>query len=384
MADTSLTILVAEDDIATQTLLQRFLTRSGHTVYMANNGAQAVELYQQHKPDIILTDINMPTMNGLEAIKTIRLQQLDDFWVPILILSASEQDQDIIAGLKSGADDYLPKPIKLEVLNAKIEAMQRLVTLQKTNLANQHILKALYEELEEEQLLAKKVGDKILGHGALDHPNIEYWLQPNRYFSGDLIAAAQSIDDTLYVMLADATGHGLSAALPTLTIARTFHAMAKKALPLSSIVTEMNTSAKRLLPIDRFVATNVFRIDFKLKTIEAWCGGIPKTLLINQSGNLVHDFKSQHLAIGILPSETFNDSIEKWQWEEPIELIAYSDGLTEATSPEGVFFGEKRLLNIVKATPTKQRVEHIKQAVLCHLNDDHGQDDISLISVYCG
>ena len=383
MADRTLTILVAEDDIATQTLLQRFLTRGGHTVHMADNGLQAVELYQQYKPDIILTDINMPTMNGLEAIKKIRIQQANDFWVPILILSASEQDQDIIAGLKAGADDYLPKPIKLEVLNAKIEAMYRLVTLQKTNLANQHILKALYEELDEEQLLAKKVGDKILGHGALDHPHIEYWLQPNRYFSGDLIAAAQSVDDTLYVMLADATGHGLSAALPTLTIARTFHAMAKKALPLPDIVTEMNTSAKRLLPIDRFVATNLFKIDFKLKTIEAWCGGIPDTLLVNEGGDLIHRFKSQHLAIGILPSESFNDTTEHWQWESPIELISYSDGLTEAANPEGEFFGEQRLMNIIQASPSKQRIEQLKQTVLSHLNDDHGQDDISLISVYC-
>jgi len=377
-----LTILVAEDDVATQTLLHRFLTRMGHTVFMADNGLQAVELYQQHLPDIILTDVNMPVMNGLEAIKEIR-QQTGELWVPILILSASEQDQDIIRGLQSGADDYLPKPIKLEILSAKIEAMRRLVTLQQTNLANQHILKALYEELEEEQLLAKQVGDKMLGYGALDHPNIEYWLQPNRYFSGDLIAAALSVDNGLYLMLADATGHGLSAALPTLTIARTFHAMAKKALPLPTIVTEMNTSAKRLLPIDRFVATNVFKIDFNLKTIEAWCGGIPDTLLINESGDLVHRFKSRHLAIGILPSESFNDSIEHWQWESPIQLISFSDGLTEAANPEGVFFGEQQLIDIIQSFPAKQRIAQLKQSVLSHLNDDHGQDDISLVSVYC-
>lgn len=382
MSEMPLTILVAEDVIATQNLLRQFLTRFGHNVLIADNGQKAVELFQEHQPDIILCDINMPVMNGLEAIKEIRALS-GSTWVPILILSASDQDNDLVAGLEAGADDYLPKPINLKVLNAKIGAMRRFVTLQKINLENKKTLQSLYDEFEHEQLLAKNIADKMLARGQLDYPHIEYWLQPNRYFSGDLIAASQPNKNKLFIMLADSTGHGLGAALPILTLSRTFHAMTQKHFTLSEIVSEINSSLKAILTADRFIACNIFEIDFKHKSIEAWCGGIPNSLLINDTGDIVHQFKSKHLALGILPPSVFDISTEVWKWEQAVELIAYSDGIIEAESPEGVLWGDNTLLDILSDVPPKQRVATVKEAVLSHLNAKQGQDDISLVSVHC-
>ena len=379
----ALKILIAEDVVATQQLLKKFLTQQGHTVLIADNGQQAIEVYQQHQPDIILCDINMPIMNGLEAIKEIR-QLTHDAWIPILILSASDQDRDIITGLEAGADDYLPKPINLKVLNAKVGAMQRFVALQKTNIANKQTLQHLHDEYEQEQLLAKNIASTMLDRGNLNLPNIQYWLQPNRHFSGDLIAVSQATSgNKLFVLLADSTGHGLAAALPVLTVSRTFHAMTAKNFSISELATEINTSIKAILTPDRFIASNIFAIDFETKTIEAWCGGNPDSLLVNEAGDIVHRFKSRHLAIGILPTTAFDSSTEIWQWDSPTELITYSDGITDATNVDGEFFGEQRLLNVLEKTPAKQRINQLKQAVLTHLNTEQGDDDISLLSVYC-
>ena len=383
MNNSPLTILVAEDVVATQNLLRQFLTRFGHIVLIADNGQQAVELFQEHQPDIILCDVNMPVMNGLEAIEKIRTLS-DSSWVPILILSASDQDNDIVTGLESGADDYLSKPINLKVLNAKIGAMQRFVTLQKTNIKNKKVLQSLHDEFEHEQLLAKNIADKMLARGQLDYTNIEYWLQPNRYFSGDLIAASQPNENKVFIMLADSTGHGLGAALPILTLSRTFHAMTQKHFTLSEIVSEINSSLKAILTADRFIACNIFEIDLKHKSIEAWCGGIPNSLLLNEVGDTVHQFKSKHLALGILPPSVFDSSTEVWKWEQAVELIAFSDGVTEAESPEGIPFGEDKLFDILSnATSPKSRVSMVKKAVLSHLNAEQGQDDISLVSIHC-
>jgi len=377
-----LTILVAEDVHATQKLLEKFLKKLGHNVLMANNGHQAIELYQQHQPDIILIDIHMPVMNGLEAIKKIRGYP-NDFWVPILVLSASDENEDIISGLSAGADDYLPKPIELDILKAKIDAMQRHVILQKENLAQKRSLKGLNIALEEEQILAKELADRMLVHGSLDAEQIDYWLQPNKYFSGDLIAAAETVDHKLFVLLADSTGHGLAASLATLSVARTFHSMVKKGFSLSSIVTEMNTSIKELLPADRFVATNLFLVDFKNQSIESWCGGNPEAIILNKKGDIVHKLKSSHLAIGILPEKDFDSSTNLWRWTEPVELISYSDGIPEAEDLKGSFFGEQRLITELQSHPSGERINKVKLSVQSYLMAEQGQDDISIVSIFC-
>jgi CheY-like chemotaxis protein len=384
MSDSALLkILIAEDNAPTSALLTKFLHRHGHTVIVTDNGRQAVELYLSEQPDLILTDINMPIMSGLDAIPLIR-QHATDTWIPIIILSALSDVEDVITGLESGADDYLSKPINLNILNAKIRSIARIVTLQNTNKETALKLTAANNDLEQEQLLAKKLADNMLALGDINHPNIQYWLCPNRHFSGDLIAASKTIGDKLYVMLADSTGHGLAASLPTLVMAKIFHTMSDKGFTLSSIAAEMNCSAKVMLTPERFVATALFAIDFHHQTIEYWNGSIPTALLVDDSGKIIHEFKSSNLAIGILPPAAFDARTKLFSWTHACELIVYSDGLTEVESNSDIAFGNKALLSIITSTAAGSRVSALKTKVLAHLQSEQGQDDISLLSVRCG
>jgi len=159
--------------------------------------------------------------------------------------------------------------------------------------------------------------------------------------------------------------------------------MVKKGFGLSSIIAEMNTSIKRQLPPDRFVAVNLFLFDFRNHSIESWCGGNPEALILNKGGDIVQRLKSTRPAIGILSSSDFDSSTDLWQWTEPVELISYSDGIPEAESPEGVFFTEQRLVSELQSPPPRERVNKLKVSVQSHLMAEQGQDDISIISVFC-
>jgi len=377
-----LTILLAEDSPAAVALITQFVAREGHQLLVADNGQQAVDYVDQYQPDLILMDINMPVMNGIEAIKIIRAMDID-IWVPIIVLSALSSKDDVIAGFNAGADFYIAKPVNLDILSAKLKAMQRVVALEKQNKQAALKLLATNAQLEQENTLAKKLTDKMLDFGQLQHEALDYWLCPNQDFSGDLIAAADTVGGKLVVMLADSAGHGLSAALPTLLIARSFHAMTAKGFNLSSIVTEMNQSAKRLLPVDRFVAISLFAIDFNQHTIEYWNGGLPTALLVDNDGNISHKFESKHMAIGVLPMQQFNATTELYQWHQNSELIIYSDGLTESENPQGTAFGEAALIELIKNSPAGQRITTIKQTLLNFLQQDVGNDDISLITIRC-
>jgi DNA-binding response OmpR family regulator len=377
-----LTILLAEDSPVTVAMISKFIERFGHKLLVAENGQQAIELFKQSQPDLIFMDMNMPIVNGIDAIKAIRECDVD-VWIPIVILSALSSDSDILAGFEAGADDYLTKPVNLDVLSAKLKAMHRVVMLQKQN---KHAALCVLESnmrLEQENALAKNLADRMLDFGDLTHPSLSHWLQPNQNFSGDLIAAKETIGGKLYVMLADSTGHGLTAALPTLMIARTFNAMTSKGYSLSSIVSEMNKAAKQVLPVNRFVALSLFAIDFRQRTIESWVGGMPSSLLIDKWGEIIHQFDSNHLAIGILPQDCFNAATDFYQWDKDCELIMYSDGVIDAENPSNEAYGKTRLVDTIRAGQQGQRVDAIKQSLLAFLAADNGKDDISLLSVVC-
>ncbi|WP_349432575.1 SpoIIE family protein phosphatase [Methylomarinum sp. Ch1-1] len=381
--DNSLKILIAEDNRATIALLVKFLQRQGHTLLLAKDGRQALDLYRLEQPDVVLTDINMPIVNGLEVIEQMRRWHADT-WVPIIILSAYIQEEDIINGLKAGADDYMTKPVNLNILSAKIQSIRHFVYLQRINQQTALSLSEAHRALENEQRLAKSLLDKMLDLGDLDYPGLQYWLCPSTRFSGDLIAATRTIGGKLYLMLADATGHGLTAALPTLLIARTFHAMSDKGFTLPSMLVEMNRNAKKYLTKGHAIAAALFAIDFDHQTIEYWNGGLPDALLIDDEGRVMQALPSSHQTIGLLDRPRFNTTTRLLHWEKPCELIGYTDGLADVRDQQGNSFDRQALVGMLCQHGPGQRVNVVKNRVQVYLQGGGENDDISLFALRCG
>jgi signal transduction histidine kinase/CheY-like chemotaxis protein len=113
MAQTSATILVADDSVDIRNLMEIYLEDGGYIVISANNGAEAISLAKQFKPDLILMDMQMPVKNGYEAVKQLRSE---NFKIPIIALSGSSLAQDKNYALEVGCDHYLVKPTPFEEL----------------------------------------------------------------------------------------------------------------------------------------------------------------------------------------------------------------------------------------------------------------------------
>jgi CheY-like chemotaxis protein len=382
--DKQLDILIVEDDKRSLTLLRKFIESLNHNVRFAENGEIAYQKFLESKPDLILTDLNMPVVNGKSLIKKIRADHSDDIsvWVSIIILSAYGEEGDIIDGLDSGADDYLTKPINLRILRAKISAVQRNVLLQKSNAESLKALEKLNHSMESEQILAKKLADQILNNGDLIEANFSHWLCPAAQLSGDFITAKR-VGNKLYVMVADSTGHGLAAALPTLAMARSFNTMSERGFSIETIVAEINRDSSEILPVDRFVAAAIFMVDLRHKIIECWNGGFPTALVLDNEGNVIHEFKSNHLALSILNEEKFNADTEIFYWSDACQLITFSDGLIDAEEPMGKRFGDEHFMNVLAASEKQNRFENLKQAVLQHIDADRSTDDILLAIIDC-
>jgi len=118
-------VLVVDDDPQLREALSRALQLDGYQVATASNGAQALDAVSRHRPDLMVLDVMMPYVGGLDVCRTLR-QRRDK--LPILVLTARDEVGDRVAGLDAGADDYLTKPFALEELRARIRALLRRTT----------------------------------------------------------------------------------------------------------------------------------------------------------------------------------------------------------------------------------------------------------------
>jgi two-component system response regulator MprA len=115
-------VLVVEDDRSVREAVERALSFEGYEVVTARDGAEALSAVMNERPDVIVLDVMMPFIDGLEAARRIRARGDD---TPILMLTARETVADRVAGLDAGADDYLVKPFALEELLARLRALLR-------------------------------------------------------------------------------------------------------------------------------------------------------------------------------------------------------------------------------------------------------------------
>lgn len=115
-------ILMAEDEIALARALKFLLEKNKFTVDLAHDGAEALERFQETAYDVIVLDIMMPKVDGLEVLSRIRRAGQK---VPVLMLTAKAEIEDRVAGLEAGADDYLPKPFATREFMARVKALSR-------------------------------------------------------------------------------------------------------------------------------------------------------------------------------------------------------------------------------------------------------------------
>ena len=143
-------ILVVEDDISLSDSIKVFLTKKGFNVFCSYSAKYALKELEEYQVDLIITDIMMPYMNGIEFIKEVRAMNIN---CPILIISAKDQFLDKKAGFLSGADDYMVKPIDLNELELRINSLFR-----RAKISNEHQLSFANTVLDADSLLVTTNG----------------------------------------------------------------------------------------------------------------------------------------------------------------------------------------------------------------------------------
>ncbi|MDH0648285.1 fused response regulator/phosphatase [Pseudomonas sp. GD03858] len=378
-ADQALTVLVAEDGAADRLLLAQIVRRQGHEVFTAENGEQAVALFIERRPQLVLLDALMPVMDGFEAARRIKALA-GEALVPIIFLTSLNEEEALVRCLEAGGDDFMAKPYSAVILGAKIRAMDRLRRLQATVLEQRDQITRHHHHLLNEQRVAKAVFDKVAHSGCLNAPNIRYLQSPYALFNGDLLLAAFTPSGDMHVLLGDFTGHGLPAAVGAMPLAEVFYGMTAKGYGLVETLREMNAKLKRILPVDMFCCALLMNLSFQRATVEVWNGGMPDGYRLDAEGEVLALLPSRHLPLGILAPERFDATTEVLPLAPGERLFLLSDGVVDTADDQERLFGVTRLRQVLARN---LRPERLFDEVMAALESFGGRprDDISLCDI---
>lgn len=225
MQKPSATLLIIDDDDVVRASLAAYLEDSGFTVLQANNGLQGLEVFEQRQPDLVICDLRMPQVGGLELIRQVTERSPQ---MPVIVLSGAGVMNDAVEALRLGAADYLIKPLEdLAVLEHSVRrALDRSRLMlenqryrQKLETANRE-LEASLHLLQEDQTAGRQVQMNMLPESPWSTSGLhfEHQIIPSLYLSGDFVDYFRVDDHRVAFYLADVSGHGASSAFVTVLL----------------------------------------------------------------------------------------------------------------------------------------------------------------------
>lgn len=380
MVSDRLSVLVVDDVAYLRAMLREFILMLGHDVIEAVNGVDAIAQFEKHQPNMVLMDMVMPDLDGLEATKAIR-KLSGQRWVPIIMISADDDQENLVRSLNQGCDDYLIKPVNLQILAAKIQAFRRVADMQGELDRQREELRGYRDYAEEELSLTEHIMERLVRRGDQGNQRLQVWSNAVQGASGDIVLAALSDNGVQYLMLADATGHGLAAAVTLIPITNVFYAMTSKGFNVATIVEEMNQQVRSFCPTERFVALTLVAVKPQADIIEVWNGGNPPVIVLDESGDIVRTFKSKHMPLGILNGNQFSSATEFLHYNDNLQLALFSDGLIEAGAGEQ--YGTERLLKVLTSGAATTRLQRLQADFARFLGDTKPHDDVSFTLLDC-
>lgn len=379
-------LLVVDDEAGVRQSLATYLEDSGFTVFDAPDATTGLELFKQEMPDLVITDLSMPSVDGLTF-----LQQIHDIMasMPVIVISGAGVMGDVVRALRLGATDYLIKPIvDMEVL---VHAVQKSLERSQLLLDNQryreelehanHKLKRHIAILEQDQKAGHFVQQSMLPASPFYAGDCvsEYRVIPSLYLSGDCIDYAFIKQRYYAFYLADVSGHGSAPAFVTIWLKN----LVAQLVRLKQLLVHFETEADALLELMDVVNTELIEMGInnhltlvlgildtetgKLSYVVA--GHLPLPILYQQG-------KARFLEGGGKPVGLFPQA--SWEvyslelGDEPFSLMLFSDGILEIIEAKELRQKEQDLLHYVEAShsDTDALLKAFKVADIEELPDD--------------
>jgi len=369
------TILVADDNDTNRVVLRSMLTRDGHHVIEAMDGQDAVEKCEAHSPDLVLMDVMMPHMDGIEATRRIKAACGNQL-IPVIFLTANTEEETLVTCLEAGGDDFLGKPFKPSILRAKIGVALRLRSLYASCALQRDALADVELQRQRDMQLAERILLNASRTDGLKASNLRCYVRPMDRLNGDLVLAGYTPAGIQQFFVGDFTGHGLPAAVGAMTVTGIFTSMTKKGFGIAVILEEMNRKLRNVMPTGMFLAACFLELDATRATLLAWNAGMPDVLVRRAESSVLRRIRSKHPPLGVLDNTEIDVALEHMEVDRKDRLYLYTDGVIEAVAVSGERYTQERLeLLIAQGEPAS-----VFDGVCLNASQ---HDDIALVELNC-
>lgn len=366
-------IAVIEDEEGIRNNLAMLLRIEGYEVLKAADGEAGLAMVLAEMPDLVLCDVMMPKLDGHGVLTALHANP-ETAGIPFVFLTAMADKIDFRTGMTLGADDYLTKPFTRDEVLQTVAAQLRKSRVRRSETdALERTGAYLRHEIDRAQhLVANLVAPHRSGISGL-----QYLSRPKEIASGDLLLAYSRPNGDTVMLLGDATGHGLIAALATLPVERVFKEGVAGNATLPELLGKVNSALKRLLPTGMYLAAALVEAQPSARRFVAWNGGMPNIQFFDPEGGYHGDAPSRNLPLGVLDSPEWG--FVQFELPPGSRAYVYSDGLTESHDECGEPFGEVRLRETIAAHYHQEnRLELIVGGIASHCGTKAQHDDMAL------
>ncbi|QIM43012.1 PP2C family protein-serine/threonine phosphatase [Leclercia adecarboxylata] len=344
-------VLIVEDSPVYRRLLARMLAQWGYTVSEAENGVAALDILANQPVSLVISDWEMPEMDGLSLCREIRSRQFGHY-VYVILLTAREAPDDLTLGFDAGADDFLSKPVEQSELRARLHAGARVLSLESTLAARNARLSEALRQIEQDLEVAARIQQSVLpAHQQRHQDYFSDWIfLPSAWVSGDIFNVFP-LDNHLGFYCVDVSGHGVGAAMMSLAVARQFlHGRAVERF-LFTADNEVASPAEVVRILNgRFCSDEVEIVSYftmiygviDLATGEGrLCqAGHPTPFIVTPEGK-ARTVGNGGAPVGLMPDLCWTDV--NFSLAAGERLCLFSDGITECENLVGEQFGQMRL-----------------------------------------
>ena len=360
-------VLLVDDSRAQLKMLSMMMRRWGFEVLTADSGLDALEICRDHPPDLVLSDWMMPGMNGLEFCRQFRNLTGDSYGYFILLTSKSEKD-DIAQGLDAGADDFLTKPVNGHELRARINAGERVVSMERQLSEKNRLISEALEELREihtaidnDLRQARTIQQALVPERVweLHTSRVSLLLHPCGHVGGDLVGMFKPGYGRLGLYSIDVSGHGITSAMVTARVA----GYLSSAFPEQNIALEKRferfyamrepAETARLLNqrlsadpgVEEYLTMGYVAADLTTGQMRMVQAGHSPALLLRPDDS--YEFIGDGgLPIGLVDEVSYTQ--HDFNLKSGELLLLYSDGFTEAVMKNGEMLGDDGLVDIFR------------------------------------
>lgn len=363
-----------EDNPAGLEILQARLEAHNYEIITATDGEAGLAMARNHQPDLILLDIMMPKMDGIEVCRHIRADHHMPF-MPIIMVTAKADSKDVVAGLEAGGDEYLPKPVDQAALVARVKSMLRIKDLHDTVLEQSAQLKA---QLETATKIQSLFWPKIPHLKAGSH----IWAVsvPASYVGGDLYDVIPLPDESLLVYVADVCGKGVPAALIMAALSTKIRSEALLQSEIDKLLESINQTMFSLISEEVLFATIVLARYWPASgKMQYTVGGHLQPLWIVENG--IGDFPElKGISLGI--KEHVHYEKKEIILSPGESVLFFTDGIVEAGNENNELFGNDRLVDLIEQANGPPWGKGLLSLVNNWRGNTPASDDLTILEIW--